>query len=375
MPRAHAWRAADALVVAVMLATGMAQIYAGDAAWEGGRATHAVLLLAMTVPLLGRRRHAVTVFAAVVTAATVQYQLGGGLGQPFFAVVLALYSTGAHATGRASWIGPLAVLAFAVGVDVPRLRDGAPADEVVPAWFVLLGVWGLGRWVHHRHAETEALRRRADEAEERAAAAVRQERARIARELHDLVSHNIGVVTLQAQGAQRALDNNPEGARRALLVIERAAREGLTEMRHLLGFLRSPDDAPMNAPQPTLERLNDMVDQARAAGASVTLDSSGDLATVPSGVGLAAFRIAQEGVTNALKHAPGAAIAVSVTRSRDGVEVLVDNDAAEQTTAEGGGQGLIGIRERLSVYDGTLEAGPRPAGGYRLKATIPTEET
>jgi signal transduction histidine kinase len=151
----------------------------------GGSTVHTVLTASCTLPLFLRRRYAVAVFVTVVVAAGVQFELGGGLGQPFFAVIIALYAVGAHSSRPLTYVGPAAVVLQVLLADIPRLRSGAAWDEVVPAWFILLGVWGFGRWMRHRARAAEALTRRAEVAErerhEQAARAVTEERARIAR--------------------------------------------------------------------------------------------------------------------------------------------------------------------------------------------------
>ena len=388
MTRAHALRALDVAFVVVLAATALVQVQmTPEPDLAGGRAVHSLLVLGFSLPLLARRRSPVAVLAAVLAATLVQYDLGAGLGQPFFAVVVALYAVGAHAGRPATWVGPIAVAALAVWVDVPRLQQGDPWDEVVPAWFVLVGVWVLGRWVRHRRAEAEALARRAAQAErdveERARAAVGEERARIARELHDLVAHSMGVIVLQAQGAQRALDRDPEQARRALESIEAAGRGGLGEMRRLLDLLADTGDEPSHEPQPTLGRLTDLVEGVAAAGAQVDLTVTGEPRPLPGGVELTAYRVVQEALTNALKHAPGAPVRVAVDYGRDTLEVSVTDAGAPAlalATSSGGGRdvdsggrGMVGLRERVALYGGRLEAGPGPAGGFALRVRMPVD--
>jgi signal transduction histidine kinase len=370
----------EVVVVLLLAGSAVAQVHSQAASeWEGGRAVHDVLALGFTLPLLARRRQPVAVFVLVLAATWIQYELGGGLGQPFFAVLVALYSVGAHTGRPATWLGPLSVVTLAVGVDLPRLRDGAPADEVVPAWFVLLGVWTLGWWVRRRRREAVALTQRAAtaerEAEVRAIAAVADERARIARELHDLVSHNIGVVVLQAQGAQRALDDDPERTRGALESIERAGREGLGEMRRLLGLLTGPADGTPDGPQPTLRRLDELVAQVRATGTPVDLEIRGAARELAAGLELTAYRVVQEALTNALKHAPGAPVRVVVDYAAEGVRLSVEDDgtSAGPADVDSGGRGLLGIQERVALYGGELVTGPRPAGGFAVSALLPLE--
>lgn len=388
MTRARALRALDVAFVVALAATALVQVRVTPAGeLVGGVAVHSLLALGFSLPLLLRRRSPVVVLVAVLAATLVQYDLGAGLGQPFFAVLVALFAVGAHSSSPATWVGPGAVAAMAVWVDVPRLRQGDPWDEVVPAWFVLVGAWALGRWVRRRRSEAELLARRAADAErdveERARAAVGAERARIARELHDLVAHNMGVIVLQAQGAQRALEHDPSQVRRALEDIESAGRGGLGEMRRLLDLLVDTGEVASEEPQPTLARLGDLVEGVRSAGTDVRLDVTGEPRALPSGVEVTAYRIVQEALTNALKHAPGAAVRVTVAHERDALVVSVDDGGGRALAApsgtplgsgvDSGGRGMVGMRERVALYGGQLEAGPRPEGGFSLRARMPLD--
>lgn len=389
MTRARALRALDVAFVVALAASALVQVQVTpESELAGGRAVHSLLALGFSLPLLARRRSPVAVLAVVLASTLVQYDLGAGLGQPFFAVVVALYAVGAHAVGPATWVGPTAVVAMAVWLDVPRLQQGDPWDEVVPAWFVLVGAWALGRWVRHRRTEAQQLQRRAAEAErdveDRARAAVGAERARIARELHDLVAHNMGVIVLQAQGAQRALERDPDQARRALESIEAAGRGGLGEMRRLLDLLTDTGDAPSDEPQPTLDRLSDLVAGVRATGAEVELEVAGEARPLPAGVELTAYRVVQEALTNALKHAPGAPVRVRVGYGRDALHVSVTDAGAPALAlaastggagpeVESGGRGMVGLRERVALYGGELDAGRRPDGGFSLEVRLPVD--
>src|SRR5918992_2959925 len=199
MNRARLLLLLDVIVVAALAVTALAQVWqAPEDNWEGGRAVHSVLVAAFTLPLLVRRRSTAIVFVTVATAAFVQFELGGELGQPFFAVVIALYSVGAHVGAPQTFLGPAAIALHVAVVDVQRLRDGDPVDEVVPAWFILLAIWGFGRWMRHRTRESLVLAERAEAAErhlqEQASLAVAEERAPIAPALHDLLAHSMGVI-------------------------------------------------------------------------------------------------------------------------------------------------------------------------------------
>ncbi|GAA1552377.1 hypothetical protein GCM10009789_02480 [Kribbella sancticallisti] len=373
---------ADLVVVLVLALSALAELWtspSGDL--QGGRGVHTLLVVGCTLPLMVRRRFAVAVLAIVVAAAWLQFELGGGLGQPFFAAILALYSVGAQAAWPVTLAGPGVVALMAVFVDGPRLRDGEPWDQVVPAWFILLGVWGFGRWMRRRVRESAALNARAEAAErdkeQQAARAVADERARIARELHDLVAHSMGVIVIQAQGAQRAIDSAPEQARAALSSIETAGRTGLAEMRRLLGLLSTEPEDAGTTPQPTLEQVPDLIARVREAGLTVDLKVEGAVRALPAGVELTGYRVVQEATTNVLKHAGAASVDVRLRYEPDCLDIEVrDAGCANSNSADGaesGGHGLIGMQERVSLYGGTLRAGLHADGGFAVHARIPVD--
>lgn len=382
MPHPRRWLLIDLVVVATLAVTAVAQLWASSpAGLVGGPTVHTVLAISCTLPLLLRRRYAGAVLVTVVVAAWVQFELGGGLGQPFFAVIIALYAVGAHASRPVTYLGPAAVVLLVLLADIPRLRDGAAWDEVVPAWFVLLGVWGFGRWMRHRAQATAALSERAEAAERemhgQAVRAVTEERARIARELHDLVAHSMGVIVIQAQGAQRAIGTSPERAREALLSIEAAGRSGLTEMRRLLGLLTDGTDAS-TTPQPTLHGIADLVARLRAAGLHVDLRVEGTVAALPAGLELTGYRVVQEATTNALKHSGQLRVDVRLRYEAHWLDIeVVDagrNGSVPSLAAhDSGSRGLVGMHERVSLYGGVLHTGFRPGGGFAVHARLPLE--
>ena len=313
----------------------------------------------------------------MLVASWLQFELGGQAFQPWFAVLMALYAVAAHADRRSAAVGAVATAALVLSGDIPKLLAGDPVDEVLPAWFVLAGIWGLGRWIRSRRRETADLAARAAQAEQdraaHAAQAVADERARIARELHDLVAHSMGVIVIQSQAGQRAVDAEPEAARAALAAIESSGRQGLAEMRRLLGLLTSRDDGS-TTPQPSLRGLDDLVAQVRSAGVAVELQTAGDLSALPAGVDLAAYRIVQEALTNVLKHAGPATARVCVRHCGGVLEVEVRDDGrgqvVEGTTLPGAGHGHVGMRERAALYGGAVETGDLPGGGYRVHARL-----
>ena len=367
-------RATDALVVAVLVVWSQTWVWAvASEDIAGGRTVHAVLVAAATLPLFVRRYRPLLVLLLVFGAGWLHNELGGTSGPLWFTLCLALYALGAHGDRWSVIAGSAVVAAGVLAIDVPRLLAGAPVDEVLPAWFILSGLVGLGRWIRHRRRETDALATRAVTAErdraEHAARAVADERALIARELHDLVAHSMGVIVIQSQAGQRSVETDPEAARRALSAIESSGRQGMAELRRLLGLLTGPDDDSV-APQPSLRELDELVGQVRAAGVPVEIEVSGDVLALPAGVDLAAYRIVQEALTNVLKHA-GRAVARVTVRAACGVvdvEVCDDGRGAERP---GLGHGLVGMRERAALYGGSVEAENLPgSGGYRVHARL-----
>jgi signal transduction histidine kinase len=215
------------------------------------------------------------------------------------------------------------------------------------------------------------------ERDERERAAVVAERTRIARELHDVVGHSIGVMMAQTGAARFLVDHEPERAREALLAVEDAGRQALTEMRHMLEILRADDAAEALGPQPGLRDLDRLVASSRASGLEVTLRVDGEPGPLPVGLELAAYRIVQEALTNARKHGGETRASVVVRRTRGALEVTVESDGSSAAPANGSaadGHGVIGMRERVALYHGELDAGPLPDGRYAVRARLPLED-
>ena len=238
-------------------------------------------------------------------------------------------------------------------------------------------MWSAGYFLSTRSQQIAEAAERADRLErareEDARVAVAEERARIARELHDVVGHSVSVMTVQAAAARRLLLPEQEREREALLVVEQTGREALAEMRRLVGVLRRPEEAPALAPQPSLDHVDKLVASAREAGLPVELRVEGEPVQLPAGLDLTAYRLVQEGLTNAVKHAQAQRAEVLVTYGDGHVEITVSDDGAGGGDGDGGGHGLVGMRERVSVYGGELDAGPRLEGGYALRARLPVK--
>jgi signal transduction histidine kinase len=349
-----------------------------------------LFIAAMSVPVVLRRRHPAGAFAAVVTVGGLEVLL---LPRPFgsdLAVIVLLYTLAAYRPRRVSVTGLAVCLAgsmVAIAKWAPESTmhslDALGTTAAVFAGPALLA-WLLGDSMQWRRSYYRGLEERAARLERERDAHVQiaaaAERARIARELHDVVAHNVSVMVVQADGAAFAFETSPEKARQALTAISRTGRQALTEMRSLLGVLRSADDEEADlAPQPSVEQLAGLLEQARAAGLPVSFAVEGVPGPLPPLAALTAYRIVQESLTNARKHG-GPAVMASVTLRfcEDQLVIKVTDDGRRPAAREGDGaggdglgHGLIGMRERVDVYGGTVTAGPRPGGGWRVTATLP----
>jgi signal transduction histidine kinase len=365
-------RAADAaLAVAVFLAT---VFWDSDAPGDsvvfrpvGDVPVPAVLAFAVASAALYWRRRAPLVVLGVALAAWVA-TIGSGYADLGGVTIVALYSLGRYGTAdRWAHAGVAAAVAV-VGVDI--LTGPAPWGEAVFGGVVLFVAWYVGRRLRLR-AERAAELQREQAAEARRI--VIEERARIARELHDVVAHRVSLMTVQAGAAKAVAAEDPEGARRAMAAVEEAGRQALEELRHLLGVLRPETDLDGLGPQPGLADLPRLVEQLREAGVEVSLATDGVPAGLPARVDLFAYRIVQEALTNVLKHAgPGARTAVRLGTDRGGIVVEVLDDGRGASALPGAGHGLVGMRERALLLGGTLDAAPRPGGGFRVVAHLPT---
>jgi signal transduction histidine kinase len=229
----------------------------------------------------------------------------------------------------------------------------------------------LAGWVVHRQRDrADEMRDQRDRAERRAAEIAASERARIARELHDVVAHGMSVVVLQARGGRRMVERDPVRAYRAFDDIELVASQSLDEMRRLLGILRTPEQEAELAPQPKLRELQALVEQARASGAAVDLVVAGSQRELAPAVELSAYRIAQEALTNSIKHAPGSTARIRIDYQPDDLAIEVTDDGPGMQGGEGG-HGLIGMRERVELFGGTFHAGSEPGGGFAVRAVLP----
>jgi signal transduction histidine kinase len=334
-----------------------------------------VLAVLAALPLVLRRRYPLATFWVVITASQL-YHLRTGYDATFtfIACVIAAYSATIYSPYR---LPALASAFLGTGVIIGFHNEAVPLVKTRLIAFLLLIPIGFAANAIH----TWKQRVRALEAEREAATlqAVERERARIAQELHDVVTHNVSVMVVQAGAARKVMTAEPEKARAALLAVESGGRAAMTELRHVMGLLTMNGDGPDPAatadlaPVPGLGQLGALAARVRDTGVPVELTVTGDPVPLPPGVDLAAYRVVQEALTNTVKHAVGASVTITVAYRPDAlrVEVADTGGMAAPSAGSGNGRGLVGLRERLAVYGGTLEAGLRPTGGYRVRAVIP----
>jgi signal transduction histidine kinase len=337
----------------------------------------ALLVFAVASAALYWRRRAPLAVLAVVLVAWAS-TIGSGYADLGGVAIIALYSAGRYATNdRWAYLGVGAAI-FVVTLD--NLADPAPWGEAVFGAVVMFVAWYVGRRLRMRQERAaQLLREQAAEARR----IVIEERARIARELHDVVAHRVSLMTVQAGAAKAVAAQDPEGALRAMGAVEEAGRQALEELRHLLGVLRPETDPDGLGPQPGLADLPRLVEQIRRAGLDVSLATDGVAAELPARVDLFAYRIVQEALTNVLKHAgPGTHSRVRLGSDSSGIVIEVLDDGRGATVPPGldpddagaRGHGIVGMRERARLLGGTLDARPRPGGGFSVVAHLPTGE-
>lgn len=295
-------------------------------------------------------------------------------------ILVATYSVGGHPSTVRAVLGLGVSIVPATAWMVVQLRAGEDPSEMAQPVMVLIAAWVAGRISARRHHRAELVEHRAAQVESGAADIAREaaerERTRIARELHDVVTHGMSVMVAQAQAAQTLAGSDTERAREAMRAVEDAGRTALVEMRRLLGVIRG--DGPVGAPgdrtpQPRLDDLPGLVERVREAGLPVSYAIDGDPEGVPAGVGVCAYRIVQESLSNVVRHCGAVPSQVGLRITDSALDVAVENSPARLPLppAPGGGRGLAGMRERVAVFDGRLETGPLPGGGFAVHAVLP----
>jgi signal transduction histidine kinase len=358
------------LVVDIAIAVGFAAIsavlVAGVTDGAADTALSGALAAVHVGALLFRRRWPLLVLAAMGATALLSVPLGQPLVVLGPAVLVAVYTAGARTEPAVSRWALAATLAV-TAVVVPA--NGMDAGTYVTDAVALAVAWWLGDRARRTAADAEQQRIDAAEAARRAAAA---ERLRIARELHDVVAHAMSVIAVQAGTGRFVIDESPDVARDALAAIETTSRAALEEMRRLLSVLREDDDdGGALLPAPGLRDLQDLVASTTQAGVAVDVAVHGDAVVLPAGLDLCAYRVVQESLTNVRRHARARAATVTITYAPDCLHVVVEDDGAGPTATSPGGHGLVGMAERVGLYGGTLDAGPRRGAGFRVAAHLP----
>jgi signal transduction histidine kinase len=366
--------AGDAAIAVALAAFVLSDLLTSGDYYTASKAIYVPAALLMTLPLAWRRKAPLPVTAVVMGALAAESLAVGSAPTPDFQLVgwlLAIYTAAAHCERPAAIAG--LVISLAAGLVWMGI------DDFFFPIVVFGGAWLAGRLVRQREVHAQVVEERsaalAREREANARATAAEERARIARELHDILSHSVSVMVVQAGAERMALGNERAATREALEAIERTGRQALGEMRRLLGMLRLGDEPPAHAPQPTLAELDGLVAQVREAGVPVEVHVEGEPVLVPPGVAVSAYRIVQEALTNVLKHAGPAHARVIVRYGSRELELEIADDGRGPREVAAGGHGLVGMRERVALYDGHFDAGARNGGGFVVRVRLPLAAT
>jgi signal transduction histidine kinase len=362
--------ASDAGLALVLAGLVLSDIWTSGDYFTASKAIYVPASLLMTLPLAWRRRAPLAVAIVVMGALVFESLAVGSAPTPDSQLVgwlVAVYSVAAHCDRVAALAGG------AVSLGAGLVWMGL--DDFLFPIVVFGGAWLAGRLVRQRHVYALALEERAAalerEQEANARVAAAEERTRIARELHDVLSHSVSVMVVQAGAERLALGSGRAATGEALEAIEKTGRQALAEMRRLLGMLRADGEPPAHAPQPTVAEVEHLVSQVREAGLPVELLIQGEPTSLPPGVAVSAYRIIQEALTNVLKHAGPASARVVVRYATHELELEVADDGRGARGADGTGHGLVGMRERVALYGGEFDAGARNGGGFVVRARLP----
>jgi signal transduction histidine kinase len=377
----------DATIALGLSALSLLPVASGVAAAGPSDPLSISLLLLETLPLLVRRRWPVAVLIVTLAAtASHAWLVQGQVVNESFGSLVALFTVAERYDRRAAVIAAIGVGVTFTAVIMGKGGSAAAIAGSVQTFLSVGVVLALGDWARTRRQYATAIEENArlqeSGREERSRRAVEDERERIARELHDIVTHHVSVIVIQAGAGLIALDRRPEKARTALVAIDRTSRAALTDMRRMLGILGDVPGTPgtddaTRTPMPRLERLGELIEEVRAAGLPVELSLNGVGRPLDAGLELSAYRIVQEALTNALKHARGARARVRLSYEPMAIEIDITDQggAGERDLGEAGtsgGRGLIGMRERVALYGGDFEAGPTPTG-FRVHARLPLD--
>ena len=329
------------------------------------------LLAAGPVALLLRWRTPVWVLVAVMASNVLYFALGYPYGPAWLALIVAFWTAVTGGARRAAWLIAFVGLAsyFTLAALLDRVEPATAATAAAHLGWLLLVLVAAEVVMAGRQRRQAAERQRAEEARRRAG----EERMRIARELHDVLAHNISLINVQAGVALHLMDEQPGQSRSALAAIKQASNDALGELRSVLDVLRQGDERPPRSPASGLADLDRLVANAGATGLDVRTRVDGSPRALPAGVDLAAFRIVQESLTNVTRHAGPASASVLVRYGPEDLTVQVDDDGRGPAATGGNGNGIRGMRERVAALGGELTTGPRPGGGFRVKASLPLD--
>jgi signal transduction histidine kinase len=377
-------RGRDAAFAVALCALGEAELFGHEKynhkpVWPGPAWANAVVIAALTLPFLWRRRHPLATVLTVLTILTAStLTLGGSEAATTFVVLIAAVFSGTAHSRHVLVVLTAAVIASAAhGLNDPS-SEGIADVTWTYGLVAIAALLGRAVWVRaHRIGvlETDAEVTAERHAHELAAATA-AERASIARELHDIVSHAVSVIVIQSQVGARALPTDVDLAAESLAAIEASARTAMSELRHLLRLLTPDDEPATTTPMASLNQLDELLDRCRSAGLAVDVDGDSTAPKDPL-ADLAAYRVIQEALTNTMRHAPGAAARISVTRNADTLEITATDNGGSphpDRPTTGAGRGLIGMRERLALVGGNLAEAAHHSTGYRLRAVVPLRE-
>jgi signal transduction histidine kinase len=381
-------RLVDGALVLVVLVAGLIQVWPshlgarslGSFPETAREIAPALTAIAVAIPLWFRRAHPVPTAVGVAVGLAATALVGRELSTGPIALFVAIYSVARYAStpGTSAFV---LLAALTVAGSVAAVQD-AGTEWLVFIVIVAVGLWSIGDAGRRDEGRAARLEEQAarHEAERQLATerAVAVERTRIAREIHDVIAHDMTVIVVHAGAAARIVKQDPAEAQRSLEAIERTGREALVEVRRLLGILRRDDAPPANDPVPSITRLGPLLDEIRLAGLPVELRVDGVVTPLAQGIDVSAYRLIQEALTNALRHAPGSQARVALAYGPGSLEVEVENDgpppaapASSTTWSPGAGRGLAGMRERVALLEGELEVGPLAEGGFLVRARLP----